>query len=101
MKRSTFTILFIAKKHKLLRNGEAPIYLRITINGSAVELALKRSILPNEWNASKGCSNKKNHEANELNHYLNQARHRLFEIQKDLEFEGIEINVENFKNRFL
>ena len=75
--------------------------MRITINGITVELALKRCILPNDWNANKGCSNKKNHETNELNHYLNQAKHKIFEIQKDIEFEGIEINVENIKNRFL
>jgi len=101
MKRSTFSILFIAKKHKLLKNGEAPIYMRITINGNVVELALKRSINPKDWNSSKGCSNKKNHDANEFNHYLDQTRHRIFEIQKDLEFEGIDLNVENIKNRFL
>ena len=44
MKRATFNILFFIKKSKLLRNGQAPIYLRITINGKRSEISIKRSI---------------------------------------------------------
>ena len=30
MKKKTFAILFYVKKTKLLRNGEAPVFMRIT-----------------------------------------------------------------------
>ena len=33
MQRNYFTVLFSLKKSKLLKNGEAPICMRITING--------------------------------------------------------------------
>ena len=33
MQRNYFTVLFFLKKSKLLKNGEAPICMRITING--------------------------------------------------------------------
>lgn len=33
MQRNYFSILFFIKKTKLLKNGEAPICLRITVNG--------------------------------------------------------------------
>ena len=34
MQRNYFTVLFFLKKSKLLKNGEAPICMRITINGN-------------------------------------------------------------------
>ncbi|MFN8257695.1 MAG: site-specific integrase [Bacteroidales bacterium] len=101
MKRSTFSLLFIAKKHKLLRNGEAPIYLRITINGEISELAVKRSVDPDFWDSNKGCSTQKKQEGKELNYYLEQTKHKLFEVQKDLEFEGIEVTAKSVKDRYL
>jgi site-specific recombinase XerD len=101
MKRSTFSLLFIAKKHKLLKNGEAPIYLRITVNGENSELAVKRSIEPDYWNVKKGCSIVKSPENKELNFYLEQIKHKIFEAQKDLEFEGIEVTARTIKDRYL
>jgi hypothetical protein len=46
MKRATFNILFFIKRSKLLKTGEALIYLRITSNGENAEISLKRSIKP-------------------------------------------------------
>ncbi len=34
MKQGTMNILFFVLKTKLLKNGEAPVLMRITINGS-------------------------------------------------------------------
>ncbi len=59
MKRSTFSLLFIVKRNKLKKNGEAPVFLRITINGKVSEFSIKRTILPDEWDSVKGCSKKK------------------------------------------
>lgn len=41
MQRNYFTILFFIKKSKLLKNGEAPICMRITVNGQRAEYRLK------------------------------------------------------------
>ena len=43
MQRNYFSILFFIKKTKLLKNGEAPICLRITVNGKRAEVQIKRS----------------------------------------------------------
>jgi site-specific recombinase XerD len=101
MKRSTFSLLFFAKKSKLLRNGEAPIYLRITVNGKSSELAVKRSVLPDYWDVKKGRSTQKNHEGKALNHRLEQLIHKMYEVQKDLEYEGVKITARAIKNRYL
>ena len=42
-------ILFCIKRTKLLRNGEAPIFVRITINQEHTEFAAKRSVKPKHW----------------------------------------------------
>ena len=43
VKRNTLSVLFIIKKAKLLKNGEAPICMRITVNKRVAEVMIKRS----------------------------------------------------------
>lgn len=38
MKRNYFSVLFFIKKTKLLKNGEAPICMRITVNSKRAEV---------------------------------------------------------------
>lgn len=53
MKRATFSILYYIKRQRLLKTGEAPIYMRITVNGKSVETSVKRSIRPELWDTTK------------------------------------------------
>jgi hypothetical protein len=50
MRRSTYSILFYLKRSKLNKWGEAPIYMRITIDGIRSEASINRSIKPEQWN---------------------------------------------------
>ena len=43
MARKSFSVLFFIKKAKLLKNGEAPVCMRITVNGCMVDISIKRS----------------------------------------------------------
>jgi hypothetical protein len=70
MKRSTFTTVFFIKRKKTLRNGEAPIYIRITINGVRAEASVKRGVKLVDWDPSKSRSNKRTRESINLNEYL-------------------------------
>ena len=49
-------ILFFVLKTKLLKNGEAPILMRVTINGQYDEVRIQRSVPLKQWNAAKGRS---------------------------------------------
>ena len=51
MARKSFSVLFFIKKGKLLKNGEAPVCMRITVNGCMVDISIKRSCPVNLWNA--------------------------------------------------
>lgn len=101
MKRKTFTILFYPKRTKLLKNGEASIFMRITVDAIREEIAIKRSIKPDDWDTVKNRAKPTNPANRELNHYMESIRHRLYAIQRDLEDEGKTVTAELLKNRFL
>ncbi|WP_417887072.1 Arm DNA-binding domain-containing protein [Zunongwangia sp.] len=48
----SFGIRFIPKSSKT-KNGFAPLYIRITVNGERIELSLKRRITLNLWNEKR------------------------------------------------
>ena len=74
MQRNYFTVLFFLKKSKLLKNGEAPICMRITINGKRAEVQIKRSIDVTKWNTQKECAIGREKKYQEINHYLDTIR---------------------------
>ena len=86
MQRNYFSILFWIKKTKLLKNGEAPICMRITVNGKRAEIQIKRSVEINKWNAQRECAIGKGRKHLELNHYLETVRTRVLQIHRELEF---------------
>ena len=84
MKRATFNILFYVKRTKLLKNGDAPVYLRITLNGDTAEISLKRCIKPTLWDTNRNKAKGTNPEAAELNDYITSVRGQLFMYQREL-----------------
>ena len=101
MKKKTFAILFYVKRTKLLRNGEAPIFVRITVDALRAEMSIQRSINLSEWIEKKCCAKSTSPKNRELNHYLEHIRHRLYEIQKELEDENKVVTAELLKNRYM
>ena len=98
--RSTLNVLFCIKKHKLLKSGEAPIFVRITIDGRRQEIMIKRSIPAEQWNQAKECSKGKDRTAKELNHYLDTVRAKILQIHSDLIKEGSPVTSEAVRDRF-
>ncbi|MFR2351609.1 MAG: site-specific integrase [Bacteroides ovatus] len=100
MKRNYFSVLFYIKKAKLLKNGEAPICLRITVNGKRAEIQIKRSVEIGKWNAQRECAIGKDRKHLELNHYLETVRTRVLRIHRELEQDDKPITAEILKNLF-
>lgn len=44
MRRDSFNVLFFIKKTKLLKNGEASVCMRITVNGARVETNIRKAL---------------------------------------------------------
>lgn len=100
MKRNYFSVLFYIKKAKLLKNGEAPICLRITVNGKRAEIQIKRSVEIGKWNTQRECAIGKDRKHLELNHYLETVRTRVLRIHRELEQDDKPITAEILKNLF-
>ena len=94
MARKTFNVLFFIKKARLLKNGEAPVCMRITVNGCMVDVLVKRSCPVNLWNQAKENSKGKDRMSVELNHYLEITRSRIHQIYRELESTGKTITVD-------
>lgn len=88
MKQGTMNILFFVLKTKLLKNGEAPILMRITINGQYEEIRIQRSVPLKNWNPAKGYSKGKDRASIELNNYISALTTRAYEKHKELTFES-------------
>lgn len=85
MKRDSFRVLFFLKKTRLLKNGEASVCMRITVNGTRVENNIRKSIDPALWSQAKEMARGKSRRACDLNTYIEEARIKLYQIFCELE----------------
>jgi site-specific recombinase XerD len=101
MVRRTFSIMFMIRRGQLLQNQEAPVYMRITIDGERAEISLKRSIDPALWNEARGCAKPTTQYAKDLNFFLEQMRHKVYEHQQELISRNKLVTASSLKNAFL
>ena len=84
MKQNTLRVLFFVLKSRLLKNGEAPIILRVTIDGRQDEVRIQRSVPLKLWDNVKERSKGKDRSSTELNSYIEALKVRLYQIHKEL-----------------
>lgn len=95
------SILFYAKSAKVAKNGLLPIYLRITINGTRIELSTSRFVEKTKWNAEAGKMKGSSEEARLINTHLDTLRTKVYETENWMINNNQEINAQSFKNRLL
>lgn len=86
---SYFTLSFIARKARALRNGEYPIFVRITVSGQISEMNLGRSVAPESWDQKRAMSKGRSRRDLELNKYIEVVKARFLEIHNMLVREGM------------
>lgn len=91
---------FFLKKAKLLKNGEASVAMRITVDGQRVENNIRKSIIPNLWDQSKERAKGTSAAATDLNRFIEDARIRIHQIVTELQQTGAEINPLIVQQRF-
>lgn len=101
MKPQTFSVLFFIRKTRLLKTGEAPINMRITVDGRFVEMQTLRRILPANWNQRKERAVGKNPAYSEINMYLDSLKGKIYDIQKELSNASLPVNPVLIKDRLL
>lgn len=98
--KTNFRVSFFLKKTKLLKNGEASVAMRITVDGQRVENNIRKSILPSLWDQSKERAKGMSTSAVDLNRFIVEARIRIHQIVTELQQEGAEINPLIVQQRF-
>ena len=74
MEKTTFSLGFYIRKTRTNKKGEAPIAVRITINGMRADTTVKETVSPKLWNEAKGKAYERNPLTKELNMYLDAVR---------------------------
>ncbi|HEC42682.1 MAG TPA: site-specific integrase [Bacteroides sp.] len=98
MKRPTIRVSFAIRRGRTLKNGEATILWRITVNGEREELTTNRTIHPDNWDRDKGKSKGYSHQADRLNEYLKKKELKVFDAEMELDRQGIPVNARNIKD---
>ena len=75
--RNTFRILFYIKRNALLRDGRAPIMMRVTVNGERIQISANSSIEPERWDRVRGCVRGRRSDARRINMNLETMRMRV------------------------
>ena len=99
--QTTFSILFYPRGNDIDRNGNAPIYARITVNGKRSEFSIKRKVLLTKWNSDAGKMRGTTSEVRELNKYMATIRTKLNKIQEQLSEKETLVTAQKIKNTYL
>lgn len=97
----SFAVGFFIKQDKIRKNGMAPIYARITVNGKRTFIALKRKTIPNQWDVSKGKMRGNSETSRSINLQIEKIHNKLFSIYYDLKQQGSLVSGAIIKNAFI
>ncbi len=82
--QTTFSVLFYPRGNDIDKNGNAPIYLRITVNGKRSECSIKRKVLLTRWNSEGGRVRGTTANVRELNRYMGSIKAKIYKIHETL-----------------
>lgn len=101
MERNTFSVMFFIRRKQLRKNLEAPVFLRITVNGERADVATKRTIVPDQWISTKGCAKPGTQSGKELNQFLEQLRIQVYKCHQDLLARNLSVSALSLKFAYL
>jgi hypothetical protein len=99
--QNTFGMFFFIKKNRKDKEGKAPIYVRITLNGKRSDMALKHNISEINWNSKRGIAKGTKPEIVKLNNYLEEFRSGIVATYQELVLQKTLITAKLVKNKFI
>jgi len=99
--KSTFKILFYARKNYVTKNGEVGIMTRISLNGQKTQFSTKLMVPLDLWDTKGNRASGKSHQARVINETLDGIKVSLTSYYRELERKESVVTVEKIKNAFL
>lgn len=97
--KAKITVHIYAKTSKANKNGQLPIYFRLTVNGERFEFSTKKFIDKSKWSAEQSKMKGNSEEARTINNYLDLMKSKVFDIQMELLHKNEDLTIENFKSK--
>lgn len=97
-KNNSLSTLLYVKKHRI-KDGLAPLYLRISTGNSKVECSLSRKVEFKKWNVQKQRLNGSVTEVKKFNRFLDQLIDKMHKIFEELILEKEFITAEVIRNK--
>ena len=97
----TLSVLFYPRGNDIDKNGNAPIYLRITVNGKRSEFSIKRKVILTKWNSEAGKIRGTTEGVRQLNRYMDSIKSKVYKIQEKLSEEESLITADIIKSIYL
>ncbi len=98
--KQTFSVSFWADQ-KNATNGEALLYVRVTVNQKRSNISLKRRVPVNQWDAKKSRCKGAGASARQLNNYIEQSYNKLFQIYQKLTYNEELVTAKIIKAKFI
>lgn len=80
----SFNLLFYVKRSKMVGDGTAPVYLRVTIDGERIEISSKRYVNPAKWDTKAQKVTGNTEDVRSLNTYLKTLEHEVYEAHRSM-----------------
>lgn len=94
------TILFFIKRKKLLKDGTASIFVRVTFGRLSAEVATGKSVLPSQWVATKGRAKGNTLKTKQVNAFLDQMEYTLHDLTLQIQREGKQVSAKEILSRY-
>lgn len=98
---SYFTLAFFVRKARPLKNGEVPLFVRITVSGQSIEMNIGRSIPLAMWDQKRNMAKGRSKKEMELNKYIEVIRARFSDIHNMLVRENKLVSPQTLRAHYL
>ena len=99
LNQQTIGISFFVRKSKL-KNGQWPIFARITVNKERKDFSIKEWVNAKSWDEKHNRAKNTLPELRQLNTYLESIRSKIMQSYRELQLEGKMVNAETLKRSY-
>lgn len=94
------SVLFFIKRKKLLKDGTASIFARVTFNRISAEVATGKSVMPSHWVATKGRAKGNTLANKQINAFLDQMEYTLHDLTLQIQRAGKQVSAKRILDKY-